>query len=73
MLKLEKILLDFVKPGPDGTFSSSDLAIRLKQANDAGISKYWIYPIVFGAGSISMVFIFGMFQWIIAESTHSTL
>ena len=55
LLKLERSLFDFVKPGADGKFNSSDLAVRLKELNAAGLDEFWIYPVVFGAGSISMV------------------
>ena len=68
IVKLEQSLVNFVKPGPDGTFESSELAIKLKELNAAGVSKYWMYPIVFGAGSISAVVIFGMFQWILSQN-----
>lgn len=68
LVKLEQSLLNYIKPGEDGTFQSSELVLKLKELSAAGISKYWLYPVVFGAGSISMVVIFGMFEWIISQN-----
>jgi hypothetical protein len=73
LLTLEKSLYDYIKPGEDGTFESSALVLKLKELNHDGYSKYWLYPVVFGAGSISAVVIFGMFKWLVIQEVEQVL
>jgi hypothetical protein len=71
LLNFEKSLYDYVKPGEDGTFETSVLVLKLKELNQDGYSKYWLYPVVFGAGSISAVAIFGMFKWLVLQDAEA--
>ena len=59
---LGKRILDFIKPGPNGTLESSELVQDYKILKSSGLEKVLIYPILFAAGAISMGHVLGVFD-----------